>query len=162
MNMNPGFGILADRHVAPAPAAGCSAWPAACSACSSSLAATTFGAALLYAVTGFGFRRPRGTALSLVYRPCTGNSAGHHHLDGAVDRCASGAVAGYRTVAAAALGARQSRWAAARPRRLPLCRSVPSAGGRRGDDLWLRHTDGGLAPPVGSTPARASTGRRLR
>src|SRR5712671_1229700 len=99
----------------------------------------------------FRLRRRRGTALSLVYRPGTGNSAGHHHLDGAVDRCASGAVAGYRAVAAAALGARQSRWAAARPRRLPLCRSVPGAGGRRGNDLWLRHTDGGLAPPVGST-----------
>src|SRR6267378_8571598 len=41
----------------------------------------------------FRLRRPRGTALSLVYRPGTGNSAGHHHLDGAVDRCASGAVA---------------------------------------------------------------------
>jgi hypothetical protein len=99
----------------------------------------------------FRLRCPRGTALSLVYRPGTGNSAGHHHLDGAVDRCASGAVAGYRAVAAAALGARQSRWAAARPRRLPLCRSVAGAGGRRGDDLWLRHIDGGLAPPVGST-----------
>src|SRR5882672_10213747 len=49
------------------------------------------GAALC--VYRFRLRRPRGTALSLVYRPGTGNSAGHHHLDGAVDRCASGAVA---------------------------------------------------------------------
>ncbi len=78
------------------------------------LATTTFVAALLYAVTGFGFA-VLAAALSLVYRPGTGNSARHHHLDGAVDRCASGAVAGYRAVAAAALGARQSRWAAARP-----------------------------------------------
>lgn len=99
----------------------------------------------------FRLCRPRGTAFSVVSRPAAGNSARHHHLDGAIGRCASGAAAGDRAVAAAALGARQSRRAAARPCRLPLCRSAPGAGGCRGDHLWLRHTYGGLAPPFGST-----------
>jgi hypothetical protein len=113
------------------------------------LAATTFVSALLYAINRL--RRPRGTALSVVSRPGAGNSARHHHLDDAIDRCALGAVASYRAVAVAALGARQSCWTAARPRRLPLCRSNPSAGGRWRDYLWFRHTDGGLAPAVAPT-----------
>lgn len=79
----------------------------------------------------FQLRRPRGADFSVVSRPAAGNSARHHHLDGAVGRCASGAAAGDRAVAAAALGARQSRRGAARPCRLPLCRSGPGAGGCR-------------------------------
>src|SRR6516225_6077616 len=82
------------------------------------LAATTFGSALLYAMSGFGFAVLATPLFLLFLDPATGNSARHHHLDGVVDRCASGAVAGYRAVAAASLGIREPCWAAARPRRL--------------------------------------------
>src|SRR5215469_12362974 len=113
------------------------------------LAAATFVAALLY--KRFRHRRPRDTALSVVSGPGTGNSARHHHLDGGIDHRGSRAVAGDSAMAAAAPDARQSCWVADRSRRFSFCRSDPGAGGRRGDDLWLRHTDGGLAPPVAST-----------
>src|SRR6516165_11522402 len=85
------------------------------------LAATTFGSALLYAISGFGFAVLAVPLFLLFLDPARANSARHHHLDRAIDRCASGAVAGDRAVALTALGARQSCWTAARPCRVPLC-----------------------------------------
>jgi hypothetical protein len=113
------------------------------------LAATTFGSALLYAISGFGFAVLAAPLFLLFLDPQRAIQLVIIISTVLFDRCASGAVAGYRALVAASLGTRESCWAAARPRRLPLRRSDPDAGGRRGHDSWLRHIDGGLPPLVG-------------
>jgi hypothetical protein len=85
------------------------------------LAATTFGSALLYSISGFGFAVLAAPLFLLFLDP-----ARAIQLIIIISTVLSivvlrGLVAGYRAVAAASLGARQSCWAAARPRRLPLC-----------------------------------------
>jgi hypothetical protein len=84
------------------------------------LAATTFVAALLYAISGFGFAVLAAPLFLLFLDPPRAIQLVIVILDGTIDHCASGLVASYRAVAAASLGARQSCWAAARSRRLPL------------------------------------------
>jgi len=85
------------------------------------LAATTFGSALLYAISGFGFAVLAAPPFLLFLDPARAIELVNHHLDGAIDRRTSGVVARYRAVAAASLGTRRSCWVAARPRHLPLC-----------------------------------------
>jgi hypothetical protein len=84
------------------------------------LAATTFGSALLYAISGFGFAVLAVPPFLLFLDP-----ARTIELVIIISTVLSIVVlrgcAGYRAVAAASLGARRSCWVAARPRRLPLC-----------------------------------------
>jgi hypothetical protein len=97
------------------------------------LAATTFGSALLYATSGFGFAVLAAPLFLLFLDPPR----------------AIQLVIIISTVRAAA-----------RPRRLPLRQSDPGPGGRRSADPWLRHTDG--SPATGqANPARASIGQPL-
>ena len=113
------------------------------------LAATTFASALLYTISGFGFAVVAAPLFLLFLDPARAiqlviiiSTA----LSIIVLRGLLPAIAPWLLLRLA-LGSLVR--AAARLCRLPLCRSDPGAGNRRGDDLWLRHIDGGLAPPVG-------------
>ena len=84
------------------------------------LAATTFGSALLYAVSSFGFAVLAALLFLLFLKPAPAIQLVIIISTVLSIRCASGVVAGDRAVAAASLGARRSCWVAARPRRLPV------------------------------------------
>jgi hypothetical protein len=95
------------------------------------LAATTFGSVLLYSIRGFGFAVVAGPLFPLLLDP-----ARAIQLDGAIDHCALGVVAGYRAVAAASLGARQSCWATTRPASSPSIIPIRSWCGRPGTMIF--------------------------
>jgi predicted anti-sigma-YlaC factor YlaD len=84
------------------------------------LAATTFASALLYAISGFGFAVLAAPLFLLFLDPARAIQL-VIIISTVLLIVVLRSVAGYRAVAAAALGTQQSCWAAARPRCLSLC-----------------------------------------